>query len=119
VIIRRSHSYPNSLGMPELLDVAGVFPSSTGVSRGKRISNIAQVLELETINSTAIQNTGSFPTDGFHDFPIDKPLNPEPGNTRLRVRRLKMAVATSKARSVVSRQHRRHKLPWRVGRSSV
>jgi hypothetical protein len=77
VISGHSHWYANSLSMPELLDVAEVFLSSTGVSRGKLISNIAQILELDNINSTAVQDTSSYLTDGFYDFPVDKPLNPE------------------------------------------
>jgi hypothetical protein len=105
--------------MPELLDVAGILLSSAGVSRSKLVSNITQILELDTINLTAIQDTRSFRTDGFYDFSIDKLLNPEPGIIRLRVSRLKMAVATSKARNVVGCQHSRHKLQWRVNRFSV
>ena len=119
MISGHSHWYANSLSMPELLDVAEVFLSSTGVSRGKLISNIAQILELDTINSTAVQDTSSYLTDGFYDFPVDKPLNPEPGIIRLCVRRLKMAVAIFKARSVLGCQHSRHKLHRRIGRSSV
>jgi hypothetical protein len=91
----------------------------SGVHRGKLTSHIAQTFALDAAWSVTTQGASSFLADGFHNFPINKPLNPEPGIIRLPVRRLEVAVAASEARGVVSRQHRRHELRRSVGRSSV
>ena len=74
------------------------------VDRSKLASHVAQALQMVSVSDSTVFNLDHSLLDSFLDLPIRELFNSQPVIVGFSIRRLKVAVTISKARSVVSRQ---------------